>query len=55
MSEMSKEEKEYHELIINYTLAKNDNERLNAEKEFEKFEKEHPVLADEIQSRRWID
>ena len=55
MRKVSKEEQEYHRLVSKYALAETEEEEKLAWEEFKKFEKKHPVLADEIQSRRWID
>ena len=55
MRKISKEEHDLNQLIADYTFAETDSERELAKKEIEKFEKEHPVLVDEIQSRRWVE
>jgi len=52
---MSKEEKEFHRLAGDCILAETDDEIASAWEKFDKYRKEHPVLADEIQSRRWLD
>jgi len=55
MQKMSKEEKQYHALVAEGILAKTDAEEKKAWEKINIFRKEHPVLVDEIQSRRWID
>jgi len=55
MQEMSKDEHEYHRLTANIASAETDHDEKVAWEEFNKFRKEHPVLADRIQSRRWLD
>ncbi|MCL2687768.1 MAG: hypothetical protein FWE58_04465 [Methanobrevibacter sp.] len=48
-------EKEYHEISLRNMIAKTPAERKEAEKDREKFIKEHPDVADEIMSRRWTE
>jgi len=55
MREISKEEHEYNELLADYMLTSNPYLEKLAMEKINKFEKEHPVLVDEIQSRRWIE
>jgi hypothetical protein len=50
----SKEEIQYRGLLGKWIKADNPDDEKLAKKEVDKFRHEHPVLVDEIQSRRWL-
>jgi hypothetical protein len=51
---MSEEELQYHRLTAKFLKATSDSERDLAMTKIRQFSKKHPVLVDEIQSRRWL-
>jgi hypothetical protein len=53
-NKMSEEEFQYHKLNAKFLKANSDSEINLARKKIKEFEKKHPVLVDEIQSRRWL-
>jgi len=55
LEDMSKEERQFHELSIEMILAKTDEEIAAANKKIRQFEKKHPDVVDEVRSRRWTD
>jgi hypothetical protein len=51
---MSNEELQYHKLAGKILKAKNKHDEKVAWNEFHRYQKEHPKITDEIQSRRWL-
>ncbi|MDR0911110.1 MAG: hypothetical protein LBM96_00735 [Methanobrevibacter sp.] len=54
MQKLTNEEDQYNGLFIKLMKAKNNKEIKSIKQEINIFRKEHPVLVDEIQSRRWL-